>query len=617
MQASSFLPDPDGSPLAEADRRALSRFLEQSLDHGFSLAIIEAADHADREAILAEVASVIGPRLLRVAIDELPGADANLWMALQEPFTTQAPRCVALWGFDSHSRSDWIRQLNIQRDLFVRDIAVPWLLFIHPATRVPLLQAAPDFCDFAILWLRDDRTQYEAVDSAVMHTQGSLLASGEQIGGHPLLQQARAALDAARFDAARDALSQFDLQRAHDVLERVYRQLLGARLEREQGRPALAEALVRDARNTLERQPSNVESQTLTRLADAELSIVLQDLGRYSEAEALLRKSLPLVEQALGREHPDYGAFLNNLGDALRQQGKYAEAEHLLRDSLSIHAIGLGRDHPAYATTLNGLAGALIGQGKYAEAERHFRESIHVKAMALGPEHPSVGTSLHNLAVALAAQGKYPEAEAVIHDALALKEKVLGREHPDHGRLLQSLAFILSTQGKHAEAEHVLRASLPLFERALGPVHPDYSRGLTNLATTLLRQGKSVEAERALRDALSLTEKTLGREHPGYSESLQALAQALSNQGKYAEAETLLREALSLLEKALQPGAPRLCSTLAALAAVAARQRRTREGIRLLERAIHIGQAALAPDHPSMQQMRDQLKQFQRRRLRP
>jgi len=608
MPANGSLPDLDGSPLSEADHRALTRFLEQSLDHGFRLVIIEASNHADREAILTDVALMVGPRLLRLTIDELHGADTNLWRALQEPFTTHAPRCLALWGFESASQSDWARQLNVQRDLFVTDFAVPWLLFIHPTSRVPLLQAAPDFCDFAVLWLRDDRTSPAPVASTVMHTDDSWLSSGTPSTANPLLHQARAALDTARFDAARDALSQFDLQPDHDVVDRVSRQLYGARLEREQGHLALAEALARDAQSILARQPPSANAQALLRVTVAELGICLLQSGRYDEAETLLRRTLPLVAQALGREHPDYSAFLGTLGVVLTRQGKYAEAERVLREPLAIQAT-LGR--PSYGTILNNLAAVLLAQGKFEEAEHIVRESLQVKATTLGPEHPSYAASLHNLASVLSAQGKYHESKRVLDEALALKEKVLGIEHPDYLRSLNNLATILLGQCKFMEAERILRASLLGLERAVGREHPDYSRSLHYLATILSEQGKYSEAERLIRESLALREKTLGRDFPGHGESLHQLADSLTNQGKYGEAERIGRESLSVLEKAPGPDHPRLCPVLANLAVAVAHQGRTREGIRLLQRALHIGRTTLGAQHPTVQHMRNLLKQLQ------
>lgn len=574
MPASSSPPAPDGSPLSGADRRALTRFLEQGLDHGFRLAIVEVIGHAEREDILADLEPTIGPGLLRVALDELPGADTNLWMALQQPFATSAPRCLALWGLDSGARTDWAAQLNLQRDLFVRDFAVPWLLFIHPASRVPLMQVAPDFCDFATLWLRDDRQSSPPVTFTKIHSPDSALTLSHLKIDEPLLRQAWSALEAARFDEARDALARFDLQPEHSALDHVRRQLCGARLELVQGHEALAEAHVRDARNLLGRLPATAETEALTRQADLQVALVHMRSGRYTEAETVLRRALQHVEEAAGGGHLTRSVFRYSLAHILVERGKYAEAEAILRDVISFLEKTPGREHPAY------------------------------------------GVSLRTLGQVLAIQGKHHEAEAILHTAIPVLERTLGREHPDYGRSLASLAGILAQRGNSDEAEPLYRASISTLERTLGREHPDLITALQGLAITLVNQGKRAEAEELLREVVAIGEELLGREHPGHASSLTSLAVALAAQGKYHEAEQALRGSLAILEKSLGPGHPRLCLTLTTLAAVAARQGRVREGIRLLERALELGRTSMGPDSLEVAGMRDALRQLQRRRRR-
>ena len=98
-------------------------------------------------------------------------------------------------------------------------------------------------------------------------------------------------------------------------------------------------------------------------------------MGKYGEAEALLRKSLAITEKALGVEDASYGSSLHALAGALEAQGKYGEAEALVRNSLAIIERALGVEHPDYGASLHELAGALEAQGKYGEAEALLRKS--------------------------------------------------------------------------------------------------------------------------------------------------------------------------------------------------------------------------------------------------
>ena len=51
--------------------------------------------------------------------------------------------------------------------------------------------------------------------------------------------------------------------------------------------------------------------------------------GKYDEAEPLYKRSLKILEKALGKEHPHVAASLNNLAELYRQIGKEDEAERL------------------------------------------------------------------------------------------------------------------------------------------------------------------------------------------------------------------------------------------------------------------------------------------------
>lgn len=648
MPASSSPPGPDDSPLSEADLRALKRLLEQNLDHGFRLAIIEAANHVDREAILATLAPVIGPGLLRVDVNSLRGAEHNLWLALQQPFAEHAPRCLALWGVESRSEPNWPVQLNVQRDLFVRDYAVPWLVFIHPASRVPMMMNAPDFVDFAALWLRDGRTSQGIVETAKYQRRRRARPSDMAVGSS-LLRRAKAALDSARFDEARDLLARYDLQSVSDG-DRIPRLLLGARLEREQGHLGLAEAILRETRNVLAREASNPETNKSIQRTEAELGLVFLMSGRLDEAEALLRSSLALIETGvddsgrgaamynlatvltaqgryaeaehflreclaideakLGREHPDYGASLGSLAVVLAEQGRYVEAERLLSDALGVKEKAVGREHPDYARALHSLASVYLEQGKYDESEQALREALRIEGEKLGRHHAFYGESLHTLANVMLHQARYEDAETALREVLGINERALGREHPSYGAVLHTLASVMLEQGKYAEAERYIREALSLKERVLGREHPSSSESLLALANVLSRQGKYAEAEHLLGEVLRLLETNRSKRHPSYANALHALGVVLYKQGRFAESERIFRESLSVSESALGSEHRSLGPTLVNLALAIDEQGRKHEAVPFLERAVNIGQAALGAGHPEVRDMQEQLQRL-------
>ena len=66
------------------------------------------------------------------------------------------------------------------------------------------------------------------------------------------------------------------------------------------------------------------------------LALLYQTRGRYAEAESHYKRSLAIVEKALGPQHPNVGTALINLAELYRAQGRNAEAEPLLARSRAI-----------------------------------------------------------------------------------------------------------------------------------------------------------------------------------------------------------------------------------------------------------------------------------------
>jgi tetratricopeptide (TPR) repeat protein len=90
-------------------------------------------------------------------------------------------------------------------------------------------------------------------------------------------------------------------------------------------------------------------------MARRNLAGLYNSQGRYAEAEPLSKRSLTIIEKALGPDHPDVATSLNNLAELYRDQGRYAEAEPLFKRSLAIREKAPGPDHPDVATKVLGL----------------------------------------------------------------------------------------------------------------------------------------------------------------------------------------------------------------------------------------------------------------------
>ncbi len=59
------------------------------------------------------------------------------------------------------------------------------------------------------------------------------------------------------------------------------------------------------------------------------LARLYQAQGHYAKAEPLYKRSLAIMEKALGPEHPDVAQSLENYAALLRQTGRIDEAEKM------------------------------------------------------------------------------------------------------------------------------------------------------------------------------------------------------------------------------------------------------------------------------------------------
>jgi tetratricopeptide (TPR) repeat protein len=349
---------------------------------------------------------------------------------------------------------------------------------------------------------------------------------------------------------------------------------------------------------------------------------VLDDLGKYAEAETVLREGLRLAVRwrqweavqvaasrllhVVGHRHRRfdealrYADFAQTLAEAdpqreagvrndvaviRREQGKWDEAEAELRHAVALLESTLGPEHPDVVSTRQSLATLFDVQGKHEEAEAEHRRALVLWEKALGPDHPNVATSLVSLANALGVQQKYGEAEAAYRRALAVFERSLGPEHPNVAGTRNNLAILLGLQGKHAEAASELRRAIELRERSLGPEHPEVLSSHTNLAVLLSNQGRHVDAEAEFRHVLAVLERNPVPDPLEISGCRFNLAVMLGMQGRHEEAVAEHRRALAMREQVLAPDHPLVATSRSDLAALLFERGEVEEARQLAEAA--------------------------------
>ncbi len=145
--------------------------------------------------------------------------------------------------------------------------------------------------------------------------------------------------------------------------------------------------------------------------------------NEWELALAVGKEALAMAKQAVGPDHPDVAATLNNLALICRAQKQHAQAELYLNRALAIWESACGSDHPDVAIALNNLALLCIARGQYAQAEPIYLRSLAIREQAFGPDHPEVATSLENLASLYRASNRLSNAGKLEERAQRIRQE--------------------------------------------------------------------------------------------------------------------------------------------------------------------------------------------------
>ena len=277
------------------------------------------------------------------------------------------------------------------------------------------------------------------------------------------------------------------------------------------------------------------------------LGQVYQQLGRFSDAERMLRRALELRRTHLGNDDVNVAATLDHLANVLAQTDRREESLQLARQALAIQQRALGPRHPEVAATLSMVARRTL---ELPVAESLFRAVRDIQRATLGSTHRTVALTNRDLADNLAAQGKYDEAEATLRETIAIQENLTGAERASSATTMTVLANLLRAYGnKPAEAESLYYRAIDILKKE-APDRPARVIGaLYGLEEIAHSRGDHTRAESLAREVLAVQQRTIGTEHPMVTEAMDVIAEHLAAQRRYAEAERVLRDAIALLQR--------------------------------------------------------------------
>jgi serine/threonine protein kinase/Tfp pilus assembly protein PilF len=258
-------------------------------------------------------------------------------------------------------------------------------------------------------------------------------------------------------------------------------------------------------------------------------------LGHYEEAETLLRSALRILEETLGRNHPDLVPALNSLGVLRQERGDYAEAESLQSRALAIQRKKYGDENPDVLSIQSNLALLLQDMGKNDEAANLMRQNLAADRKIWGSGHLNVGIDLNNLGNLLLKSGKYDESEPLLREAAAIFKK---ENHPALFVIMANLGDLISKNGDAMAAESILTEAVAMGLKNMGDQNQDVAKARGKYGACLIQMKKYDRAEEELLAALPILENSLGPQDEGTQRVIRLLAELYKAWGKEDKARS-------------------------------------------------------------------------------
>jgi serine/threonine protein kinase/Flp pilus assembly protein TadD len=279
-------------------------------------------------------------------------------------------------------------------------------------------------------------------------------------------------------------------------------------------------------------------------------------LGDREKALEEQKRAIALRRQELGPDDPETVGAMNDLAIVLNQVGKFADAQKILEEVVAVKRRALGPEDPLTLKSVNNLAIALALQGLLEDAVKLLEETLEIQRRIEGPESITTLRSAYNLAIMRRHLGRWAGARPLFDESLQTLRRVFGPDHQDTLRVVNGLGELLLDQRRPAEARALFEEAIEGQKRVLGPTSEETVLTMINLADAARLQGRLAEARKLAEEADALNHRTLGPEHPQTLFGLTILAGIARDEGRLDDARKGYEQALAALRRTFPARTP-------------------------------------------------------------
>lgn len=275
-----------------------------------------------------------------------------------------------------------------------------------------------------------------------------------------------------------------------------------------------------------------------------DLSLSYSFIGRFEESEEIAIRASNLIKLVSGEESGDYAESLKVLAFIFKQIGKYKELNHLYEESLRIFDKVIGKRHPKFIIYLNNLLASYIASGNYLKAEKLYYQN---ETLILNKSYDQniYYDILNNLIQLYARTGRIDKAELNCTILLQNIEAKYGVNSNEYIQVLRTYADLMLAKKDYVKSELLYQNILKYF-KTNDRNNQQKIDALYDLAQLYYFWGKYDKAEKYCKDVARKYLNLYGNENLTYGICISLLGVIEGLLGNYDEAENLLLEALPI-----------------------------------------------------------------------
>lgn len=277
-----------------------------------------------------------------------------------------------------------------------------------------------------------------------------------------------------------------------------------------------------------------------------ELTALFIQLGRFSEADRLLRNQIPAYEKLYGTNSIRLIEPLVNQGRILLAKGDYTEAERIANKANQFATSTYGDVSTKTAPTQKLLGDIYYTLGDYEKAEQLVNKALTSQEKQFGRNHIEVARSLTQLALIKFYKGDDRKGvENLFMEARGIIESKLGKDNPQYAELMKSMAVLYISERKFDTAFNSLTVAENIWKAKTGTKNNINAASIFMLTGDVYYQQKLYpKAEQFYNQAKSLYEKFFNANHPEYVKILSRLSKVYYMQKDYKRSKRMIEESL-------------------------------------------------------------------------